>query len=84
MVLLFSRSLALLTFTKCVDAALSTLKAKGMHILNYLNDWLVVAQSETVLQVHKHKLLNHLHHLRLTGNMQKSMIQHSQHITLLE
>lgn len=30
---------------KCIDAARSPLRQKGIHILNYLNDWLVLARS---------------------------------------
>ncbi len=44
-VLPFGLALAPRTFSKCVDAALSPLRASGMRILNYLDDWLILAQS---------------------------------------
>lgn len=37
-VLPFGLALALRTVTKCVDAALSSLRQMGVHILNYLDD----------------------------------------------
>ncbi len=42
-------ALAPRTFSKCVDAALSPLRASGMRILNYLDDWLILAQSRDTL-----------------------------------
>ncbi|KAI2645041.1 Gag-Pro-Pol polyprotein [Labeo rohita] len=35
-------------FKKCVDAALAPLQLQGIHILNYFNDWLISAQSESL------------------------------------
>ncbi|KAL0172228.1 hypothetical protein M9458_032539, partial [Cirrhinus mrigala] len=32
------------TFTKCVDAALAPLRLQGIRILNYIDDWLILAQ----------------------------------------
>ncbi len=48
-VLPFGLSLAPHTFRKCVDAALSPLRQMGIRILNYLDDWLVLADSERQL-----------------------------------
>ncbi|KAL0149336.1 hypothetical protein M9458_055374 [Cirrhinus mrigala] len=45
-VLPFTLALSPRTFTKCVDAALAPLRLQGIHILNYIVDWLTVAQSE--------------------------------------
>lgn len=39
-------------FAKCVDAALSPRRHIRVHILNYLDDWLILAQSEHELIVH--------------------------------
>ncbi len=44
--------LALATFSKCVDAALSPLRASGIRILNYLDNWLILAQSRDTLLSH--------------------------------
>ncbi len=48
-VLPFGLSLAPRTFTKCMDAAISPLRQMGIRILNYLDDWLILAQSEVEL-----------------------------------
>lgn len=42
------------TFTECVNEALFPLKQSGMHILNYLDDWLILAQSQDMLESQKH------------------------------
>lgn len=46
MVLPFGFSPVLRTFTKCSDASLGLLRQAGICILNYLDDWLILAQSE--------------------------------------
>ncbi len=40
------------TFSKCVDAALSPLRASGIRILTYLDDWRILAQSRDTLISH--------------------------------
>ncbi len=80
MVLPFSLSLAPRMFTICLDAALSPPKQSRMRILNYLHDWLVLAQSKSVLLSPKLRLLTHLQSLGLTVNMQKSMLVPSQNL----
>ncbi len=45
-VLPFGLALSPRTFTKCVDAALAPLRLQGIRILNYIDDWLILAQSE--------------------------------------
>ncbi len=65
-VLPFGLSLAPRTFTRCMDVALSPLRQMGIRILNYLDDWLILAQLEAVSTSHKTLLLSHLHlHLHL-------------------
>ncbi len=59
-ILPFGLSLAPRTFTRCMDAALSPLRQMGIRILNYLNDWLILAQLLAVLTSHKDLLLSHL------------------------
>lgn len=83
MVMPFGLGLAPRTFTKCVDAAFSPLRASGMRILNYLDDWLILAHSEDVLNSHKHTLLRHLESLGLCVNVQKSVLRPSQTIMYL-
>ncbi len=67
----------------CMNAALSPLRLSGMLVLNYLDDWLIIAQSKSVLEAHKLRLLTHLADLGLSVNMQKSMLQPCQAITFL-
>ncbi|KAI2647899.1 Transposon Ty3-I Gag-Pol polyprotein [Labeo rohita] len=43
-VLPFGLALSPRTFTKCVDAALAPLRLQGIRILNYIDDWLILAQ----------------------------------------
>ncbi len=59
-VLPFGLCLAPCMFTKCMGAALTPLKQNGMRVLNYLNDWLVLAQSESALLSDKFRLLAHI------------------------
>ncbi len=82
-VLPFGLALAPRTFSKCVDAALSPLRASGMRILNYLDDWLILAQSRGTLLSHIDSLLIHLESLGLCVNRRKSILVPSQSITYL-
>ncbi len=52
-VLPFGLALSPRTFTKCVDAALAPLRLQGIHILNYIDDWLIVAHSEQMAVRHR-------------------------------
>ncbi len=71
-VLPFGLSLAPRTFTKCMDAALSPLRQMGIRILNYLDDWLILAQSEVELLSYRTLILSHLERLGLRVNFAKS------------
>lgn len=66
-----------------MDVTLFTLKSSGMHILNYLDDWLILAHSENLLNCHKSKLLHHLQCLGLSVNVQMCMLQRSHIISFL-
>ncbi len=68
----FELSLAPRTFTRCMYVALSPLRQLGIRILNYLDDWLILAQSEGELLSHKSVLLSHLECLGLRVNCAKS------------
>ncbi|KAL0194819.1 hypothetical protein M9458_008391, partial [Cirrhinus mrigala] len=52
-VLPFGLALSPRTFMKCVDAALAPLRLQGIRILNYIDDWLILAQSEMVAVRHE-------------------------------
>ncbi len=82
-VLPFGLSLASRTFTKCMDAALSPLRQMGIRILNYFDDWLILAQSEDKLLSHRSVLLSHLECLGLRVNFAKSALSPSQRISFL-
>ncbi len=82
-VLPFGLALAPRTFSKCVDAALSPLRAGGMRILNYLDDWLILAQSRDTLLSHIDSVLIHLESLGLCVNRRKSILAPSQSILYL-
>ncbi|XDV14501.1 hypothetical protein PO909_014743 [Leuciscus waleckii] len=73
-VLPFGLSLAPRTFTKCMDAALAPLRLRGIRVLNYLNDWLILAQSHSELVEHRTILLDHLENLGLAVNWEKSSL----------
>ncbi len=82
-VLPFGLSLAPRTFTKCMDAALSPLRQMGIRILNYLDDWLILAQSEVELLSHRTLILSHLERLGLRVNFAKSALSPSQRVSFL-
>ncbi len=64
-VLSFGLSLAPRTFKKCIDVALSPLRQKGIRILNYLDNWLIMAQSDAESLSHRALLLSPLECLGL-------------------
>ncbi len=82
-VLPFGLSLAPRTFTRCMDAALSPLRQMGIRILNYLDDWLILAQSQVVLTSHKTLLFSHLDCPGLRVNFAKSILSPSQQVSFL-
>ncbi len=82
-ILPFGLSLAPLTFTRCMDVSLSPLRQMGIHIHNYLDDWLILAQSQAVLTSHKTLLLSHLDCLELRVNFAKRKLSPSQRVSFL-
>ncbi len=70
-------------FMKCMDAALSPLRQLVFRILNYIDDWLILAQSEDALLSHRSVLLRHLECLGLRVNFAKSVLSPSQRILFL-
>ncbi len=59
-VLTFGLALSPRTFTKCVDATLAPLQLQGIHILNYIDDWLIITRSEQMTVRHRDAVLAHL------------------------
>ncbi len=82
-VLPFGLSLAPRTFTRCMDAALSPLRQMGICMLNYLDKWLILAQSQAVSTSQKTLLLSHLDCLGLRVNFAKSILWPSQRVSFL-
>ncbi len=64
-VLPFGLALAPRTFTKCMDAALAPLRLQGIRVLNYLDDWLILAHSRELVSRHRDIVLGHIHSLGL-------------------
>ncbi len=69
-VLPFGLALALRTFTKCMDAALAPLRFQGIRVLNYLDDWLILAHSREFVSHHRDIVLHHIRSLGLRMNCQ--------------
>ncbi len=67
-VLPFGLSLSPRVFTKVAEAALVPLREQGVRILNYLDDWLILAQSCE----HRDLVLSHLSQLGLRVNWEKN------------
>ncbi len=82
-VLPFGLSLSPRVFTKVVEAALVPLREQGVRILNYLVDWLILAQSRKQLSAHRDLVLKHLSLLGLRVNWEKSKLVPTQRISFL-
>ncbi len=70
-------------FTKVVEGALTPLREVGVRILNYLDDWLILAQSREQLDDHRDLVLRHLSQLGLRVNWKKSKLSPVQRISFL-
>ncbi|KAL0166051.1 hypothetical protein M9458_037895, partial [Cirrhinus mrigala] len=82
-VLPFGLSLSPRVFTKVAEAALSPLRERGIRILNYLDDWLILAHSWDLVCAHRDMVLNHLAQLGLRVNWEKSKLFPAQRISFL-
>ncbi len=82
-VLPFGLALAPRTFTKCMDAALAPLRLQGIRVLNYLDDWLILAHSRELVSRHRDIVLAHIHSLGLRMNAKKSVLLPSQRTVFL-
>ncbi len=79
----FGLSLSPRVFTKVVEAALVPLREAGIRILNYLDDWLILAQSRALLCEHRDMVFSHLSRLGLQVNREKSKLSPMQRISFL-
>ncbi len=82
-VLPFRLSLSPLVFTKVEEAALVPLREQGVRILKYLDDWLILAQSQDQLCEHRDLVLSRLSRLGLQVNWEKSKFSLMQRISFL-
>ncbi|KAI2661975.1 hypothetical protein H4Q32_007693 [Labeo rohita] len=82
-VLPFCLSLSPLIFTKIAEAALTPLREMGIHVCNYLDDWLILAHSLELVCTHREVVLNHLAQLGLRVNWEKSKLSPVQRISFL-
>ncbi len=82
-VLPFGLALTPRTFTKCMDAALAPLRLQGIRVLNYLDDWLILAHSRELVSRHRDIVLCHIHSLGLRMNAKKSVVLPSQRTVFL-
>ncbi|KAK3516127.1 hypothetical protein QTP70_005368 [Hemibagrus guttatus] len=82
-VLPFGLALSLRTFTKCIDAALAPLHLQSIHVLNYLDDWLILAHSKAMAASHQEVVLAHMRSLGLKINPEKCVLSPSQRTTFL-
>ncbi|KAI2655945.1 hypothetical protein H4Q32_012739 [Labeo rohita] len=82
-VLPFGLGLSPCTFTKCMDAALAPLRLQGIRILNYIDDWLILAQTEQMAVQHRDVVLAHMKELGLRLNAKKSVLSPLQMTTYL-
>ncbi len=82
-VLPFGLALSPRTYTKCMDAALAPLRLQGIRILDYIDDWLILAQSQELALRHRDVVLAHLESLGLRLNAKKSVLYPAQRTTYL-
>ncbi len=82
-VLPFGLSLSPRVFTKVAEAVLVPLREQGVRILNYLDDWLILAQSQDQLCEHRDMVLSHLSQFGLQVNWEKSKLSPVQRISFL-
>ncbi|XDV46777.1 hypothetical protein PO909_016614 [Leuciscus waleckii] len=73
-VLLFVLAPSPRVFTKVTEAAIAPMCERGVHILNYLDDWLILTQSREQLCEHRDMVLSHLSHPGLRVNWEKSKL----------
>ncbi|KAK3521655.1 hypothetical protein QTP70_014700 [Hemibagrus guttatus] len=77
----FGLALSPCTFTKCMDAALAPLYFQVICILNYLDDWLILAHSKAMAASHRDVVLVHMRSLGLRVNPEKCVFSPSQRTT---
>ncbi|XP_075307052.1 uncharacterized protein LOC142368762 [Odontesthes bonariensis] len=82
-VLPFGLSLSPRVFVRCTEAAIAPLRRQGIRLATYLDDWLLLAQSEQEARAHTRILIRHLSDLGFVINAEKSMLSPAQGIIFL-
>ncbi len=82
-VLPFGLALSPRTFTKCVDGALDPLRLQSIRILNYIDVWLILTQSEQMAAQHRDVVLAHMKVLGLRLNAKNSVLSPALRTTYL-
>ncbi len=82
-VLPFGLSLSPRVFVRCTEAAVAPLRRRGIRLATYLDDWLLLAQSEQEAIVHTHIVVRHLMDLGFVINTEKSQLSPTQEINFL-
>ncbi|XDV37836.1 hypothetical protein PO909_007375 [Leuciscus waleckii] len=82
-VLPFGLALSPRVFTKVAEVAIVPMREQGVRILNYLDDWLILAHFRDVLCDHRDMVLRHLSRLGLQVNWDKSKLCPMQRISYL-
>ena len=82
-VLPFGMSLSPRVFTKCTQAAVAPLRAQGVRLDTYLDDWLISADSRQEASRQTETVVSHLTSLGFILNYKKSSLVPSQQTTFL-
>ena len=82
-VLPFGMALSPRVFTKCTQAAIAPLRAQGIRLDAYLDDWLISADTREEAIRHTEVVVSHLTSLGFMVNWEKSTLVPSQQTTFL-
>ncbi|XP_032363038.1 LOW QUALITY PROTEIN: uncharacterized protein LOC116675032 [Etheostoma spectabile] len=82
-VLPFGLSLSPRVFVRCTEAAVAPLRRQGLRLATYLDDWLLLAQSEQESVTQTRILIHHLTNLGFIINTEKSVLSPVQNIIFL-
>lgn len=66
--------MALPMFSTCLETALEALTAKGVRILTYIDDWLILDASWQEAEAHTALVIYHVTQLGLTVNPTESAL----------
>ncbi|KAJ8333524.1 hypothetical protein SKAU_G00415320 [Synaphobranchus kaupii] len=79
----FGLSLAPRVFSKCVEAALTSMRNSGLRLFAYLDDYLLCSQTREMAVRNTQSLLSHLSELGFSVNREKSVLTPTQCIEYL-